>query len=84
MEEVISTDEFLLEKADNGIVVIGGAEIYKALMPYVDEAYVSEFNSVAEADTFFPVAELQKHMNFGEIVHTCAEFDLVRYVKKTV
>lgn len=36
------------------IMVIGGGEIYKELLPYCGTAYVTKIDSVFGADTFFP------------------------------
>ena len=39
--------------------VIGGGEIYKALLPHVSEVWISHIDvSVKGADTFFPFADL--------------------------
>lgn len=34
--------------------VIGGGEIYKALMPYSEKLYLTKVNKVFEGDTYFP------------------------------
>lgn len=36
------------------VFVIGGASIYKTLMPYAKKMYVTKINEEFEADTFFP------------------------------
>jgi dihydrofolate reductase len=36
------------------IYVIGGASIYRALLPYVDDALVTKVDAVGGADVFFP------------------------------
>ena len=36
------------------VFVIGGASIYKALLPYCEEAYVTKMQNDFHADTFFP------------------------------
>lgn len=46
-----------LERADFGDIdlwVIGGAEIYRALMPYTEEIHLTHFAGTHGADTFFP------------------------------
>lgn len=35
-------------------MVIGGASVYKTLLPYCDTAYVTHFDTVIQADAFFP------------------------------
>lgn len=84
LEEVLESDEGLQEKAQNGIVVIGGAEIYKLLMPYVDEAFVSEFIYRADAaDTWFPLADFTKYMSYADLT-SFRNFELTRYTKKII
>ena len=39
---------------DGDIYVIGGAQIYKELLPYCDRALVTKVDAVGGADTFFP------------------------------
>ncbi len=53
---VKSLDELFVElkKYDtNDIYVIGGASIYKALLPYCSEVLVTKVNAIGGADTFF-------------------------------
>ena len=38
----------------HNIVVIGGGEIYRLLLPYCDTVYVTKIKSAFRADTFFP------------------------------
>ncbi|MCR5485745.1 MAG: dihydrofolate reductase [Clostridiales bacterium] len=54
---VHSLDELFeeLKKYDTDkVFVIGGAMIYKTLLPYCENAYITQFNSSKEADRFFP------------------------------
>ncbi len=44
------------------IYVIGGAQIYKELLPYCDEALVTKVDAIGGADTFFP--NLDEDENF--------------------
>ena len=44
------------------IFVIGGGEVYKALLPYCDEALVTKVDAVGEAEVFFP--NLDEDENF--------------------
>ena len=39
---------------EGDIYVIGGAQIYKELLPYCDEALVTKVDAIGGADTFFP------------------------------
>ncbi len=56
--EVDSLEEALeLAKKSPGseeIFVIGGGEIYKLAMPYVEKLYLTVVDKTAEADAFFP------------------------------
>jgi dihydrofolate reductase len=36
------------------IFVIGGGEIYKLAMPYIEKLYLTVVENTAEADTYFP------------------------------
>ena len=39
---------------DDDVYVIGGGEIYRALLPYCSVAHVTRIDHVYQADTFFP------------------------------
>lgn len=43
-----------IEKSNEEFMVIGGASIYKQLLPYVDTMYLTEIDREYTADTFFP------------------------------
>lgn len=56
-EVVHGIDELLklLNGTDTGeVFVIGGSSIYKQLLPYCDEAYVTKIDYSYEADSFMP------------------------------
>lgn len=40
--------------------VIGGAEIFKALLPYVERLYITEIHHQFEGDTFFPELDMSQ------------------------
>ncbi|MCZ8523540.1 MULTISPECIES: dihydrofolate reductase [Paenibacillus] len=42
------------EKADEELFVIGGAEVFRVLMPHADRLYITEIHQKFEADTYFP------------------------------
>jgi dihydrofolate reductase len=44
----------LLKRDDEELFVIGGAEIFKEIIPFADRLYVTEIREEFEADTFFP------------------------------
>lgn len=43
------------EETEREVFVIGGGEIYNLLLPYCEEALITEIDDVLEADTFIPV-----------------------------
>lgn len=46
-----------LDLQEAEVMVIGGAQIYKTLLPLMSKLYVSEVKGEHEADTFFPEFE---------------------------
>lgn len=54
--------EELKKREDRDIFIIGGGEVYKALLPYCHEALVTKVDAVGGADVFFP--DLDKSENF--------------------
>lgn len=48
-------------KQDKDLWVIGGAEIYKEFLPYVDRVYLTYVDKeVEKVDTYFPFADMEK------------------------
>ena len=43
-----------LNTLDEEVMIIGGASIYKLFLPYAEVLYLTEIDSVAEADVYFP------------------------------
>ena len=52
----------LKARQEEKIYVIGGGEIYKALLPYCDEALITKVDAVGGAEVFFP--NLDEHEDF--------------------
>lgn len=50
MDEVIS----YIKETDRDVFVIGGASVYKSLLPYCEFAYITENDISAEYDVVFP------------------------------
>lgn len=46
-----------VELQDKEVMVIGGAQIYGAMLPLMEKLYVSEVHGAHEADTYFPPFE---------------------------
>lgn len=71
----------LIEKYKNSeeeLVVIGGGEIYKLMMPYIDKAVISVMDGTYEGDTYFPV--LPKDFDLEEIVDKNG-FDIFYFIR---
>lgn len=51
VEELIAYEKAHTEE---DIVVVGGASVYKQLLPYCDAAYVTRFDALFEKDAYFP------------------------------
>ena len=52
--EVFTDVDSLLAAAPVDAFVIGGASVYKALLPYCDRAYITKIDRAWPADSFFP------------------------------
>ena len=86
-DECISDmDTFIATNKDTNeeIFVIGGGSIYAAFLPYAKNLYLTEIDSSANADIFFP--EFDKSLYEKEIIKKGTENDLdysiVKYTKK--
>ena len=52
---VHSIDELLEKVMDYPeVMIIGGASVYKQMLPYSDKMYLTEIDAEAEADAYFP------------------------------
>ncbi|MFC4322762.1 dihydrofolate reductase [Litchfieldia salsa] len=59
-EVINSTEEIIeLSKTKKEIFVIGGSEIFKEILPFVDKLYITEIEEEFEGDTFFPNFNLE-------------------------
>ena len=58
-----SVEEFLekYENTDEDIFNIGGASIYKELLEYADNLYLTEINDSKDADVYFPNFDKSKY-----------------------
>ena len=72
--KVFNSLEELLKSlnAEKENFIIGGGEIYKALMPYVEKIYLTKVEKTFEADTFFPEIN---YSNWHEIEATKGVLD---------
>ena len=46
--------EYLSENSDSKVCVIGGAKLFTALLPYIDEIHLSRIKGVYNCDTMLP------------------------------
>ena len=70
--EVFSSVDELLKRLetenDSDIFVIGGGEIYSALLPYCNKAYITKVEDNSPADVFMP--DLDKDPNWEAVSRT--------------
>lgn len=71
------------ELPPDSVWVIGGGEIYRALLPYCDEALITHVDAAPEADVFFPdltrtpgweLAEVSDVMQSGDLSYTFCRY----------
>lgn len=85
-EHYFSIEDFIkkYEDSDEEIFIIGGASIYNAFLPYAKNLYLTEIDSSADADVFFP--EFDKTNCSREVIKKGKEDDLdysiVKYTKQ--
>ncbi|MCB1061652.1 MAG: dihydrofolate reductase [Verrucomicrobiae bacterium] len=79
--EKTSADPEILRALDETVSIIGGAEIYRLLLPHCDEVYLSYVFEPHEGDTYLPPFE--DDFDLAEIVATYPEFELRRYTRKS-
>jgi len=83
IEEALKTVEH-----QEKVFVIGGGEIYKQFMPYIDEIELTRVNGEFEADTYFPEINLneweltQKEHHPKDDKHNYA-FDYETFIRKS-
>jgi dihydrofolate reductase len=83
MEELL---EELKKYPDDDIFVIGGESIYRQLLPYCSEAYVTKIDNAYEADKYF--VNLDKEQNWELVsegagqTHKDIQFKFVKYASK--
>jgi dihydrofolate reductase len=62
------------------VFVIGGAELYSALLPRCDEILLTHVNRHVEGDTWFP--EFESGFTAGELVEKGEGYEIRRYRRK--
>lgn len=71
--EIQKAFDFARESGEEELFIIGGANIYKTLFPYVDKMYLSEVDYEGEADAFlnpidFSTWDLVEEKSYDEII----------------
>ena len=78
--------ESLLEADPKDAVVIGGASVYKALLPYCDTAHITKIEASYPADTWFPNLDTDENWHLAEIVQSGEEngiaYEMCLYKRK--
>ena len=68
----------IIEPADGRLLfVIGGAELYRALLPRTSEILLTKVNVAVDGDTWFPAFEGQ--FDGGEILETGIDYEIRRH-----
>ena len=62
------------------VFIIGGAEIYAAFMPTLDDLLISQVFEAHEGDTWFP--EFESDFSESEILETHADFEVRRHFRR--
>jgi dihydrofolate reductase len=57
---VIHDVKELVKREEEELFVIGGAEIFKEILPYADRLYITEIYEEFKADTFFPEIDMSE------------------------
>lgn len=67
-------------------MVIGGGSIYRQMLPFCDQAYVTKVHATPESDTFFPNLDENPDWELSEILQSGVEdgiaYEMCLYVRK--
>ncbi len=85
LEDISMLDKYI--KSDEENFIIGGATIYKLLMPYANKMYITEINQEFEGDVSFPeismeewkIEQIEEGLEDGE---NNFSYQYVTYVRK--
>ena len=84
-----SVEDFLkyAESVEGKIFVIGGGEIYRQLLPYCDEAFITSIYECFGGDVFFTDLEHDENWELAEVSPVvdseCRAIRFFRYVRKS-
>ena len=89
-EVVHSTAELLelvKDEDPDDVVVIGGASVYRQLLPYIDTVHVTKIDYAYEADAYFPnldqdpeweIIDEGEEQTYFDLAYTFVKFEKVR------
>ena len=72
------------ELSPEEIAVIGGAEIFSALLPFADRLYLSEIDLDAAGETLFPATDETEWRETSRETHPRKEGDAAGFVLRTL
>ena len=64
------------KKYDTDVYCIGGERVYRQLLPYCDEAFITKIDHAYEADSFFPNLDEMPEWEMTETSDEQTYFDL--------
>lgn len=59
-DDIIELLKLVEDTPNEEFIVVGGAQIYEDMMPFVDTMYLTEIDDYADADTFFPKIDMEE------------------------
>ncbi|HLS23961.1 MAG TPA: dihydrofolate reductase [Pseudogracilibacillus sp.] len=54
LHSITSLLDYIEERKDEKIFIIGGGNLFSQMLPYVDRMYITEIDEVFEGDVYFP------------------------------
>lgn len=83
---IVHSEEELMEELknypDKQVYVIGGESIYRQLLPYCEEAYVTKIDYAYQADRYFPNLNEMEDWELAEEGEEQTFFDIEYYFNK--
>lgn len=59
-DDIIELLKYVEANPNEQFIVVGGAQVYEDMMPFVDTMYLTEIDDYAAADTFFPNIDMEE------------------------
>lgn len=78
MHSVEKLQQHLVKYAEHEIYVIGGAEVYRLLLPYCDIAYITKVHSCYEADAYCP--NLEQSLEWEKCECSALKYDVKQQI----